>query len=1021
MSASAWQALRAICSPVRPLACPYVASRRLPYLRSTLRTTLTHRREDDPTKTPSASSNPIVETPTNLEHSVVEQQKSAGGPDDPPEKPPRPKDTGYYGSASKRAGRNVRRVKELPQVSIPSWFFDRNAITWEDLVGRQKEAGEDAALDSTKGNTRTREASDNTSRLESEQLSVNSSALPAEGSVNRYLAQHLKIDQHVLEEVISLVHAGLRIPDPNYADAVSSIKPHVVLFCPKGGASSYLDGLVQDIARTSKTDFLRLTPQDIAEIGGDYIEEPWSFQSGNLSSLGYDAAQVRDIQPSPPSEESAEQNVYEEDEENNEGEEAEEGEEQNHQAPRSTFSPRQGVYNMSVVPAFVGTFSSIRDIFKTIKSPDSNTPAGLEQPSKLTNGKSIIQMKDNTPDMKMSLLVESLLNVPELKRVTRHQTDGAPEGISEDNSSKNHSATEDTTSSESTKKINEAQRGSDGLIVLVEDYPFINMTANGAKFLDKLHDVVESRRREGQAVLIVGTASSRKTLPSGEKSAIDDAQTQPANGPIRNIVVPVKEEMDGVMSVEWKRKIRETNLRHLRDMLRRIAPVQEQVAPVIYDWDLSIESKWAFIGGLERSVWPLDKVNRTATIALGQLEKATPMGAQTIERAIEIIDASDVSKYGWLRKDKERKSKVMDSVRLPFEEGSPEDSESKMRRLRKKCNSYEKKLLNGVVDAKNIRTTFADVQAPPETIDALKTLTSLSLVRPDAFTYGVLATDRIPGLLLYGPPGTGKTLLAKAVAKESGATVLEVSGSDVYDMYVGEGEKNVKAIFTLAKKLSPCVVFIDEADAILGTRSSGHSRTSHRELINQFLREWDGMTDTSAFIMVATNRPFDLDEASLRRLPRRLLVDLPLEKDREAILKIHLKDEVLDPGVSVAHLASQTPFYSGSDLKNLCVAAALACVREEFDTAIAHNKDAPDDKYQYAAKRTLHLGNFTKAMEEISASISDDMSSLSAIRKFDEKYGDRRGRRKKLGGYGFKTVDDAEKLGSDAARVRNQT
>lgn len=234
-------------------------------------------------------------------------------------------------------------------------------------------------------------------------------------------------------------------------------------------------------------------------------------------------------------------------------------------------------------------------------------------------------------------------------------------------------------------------------------------------------------------------------------------------------------------------------------------------------------------------------------------------------------------------------------------------------------------------------------------------------------------------------------------------------------MYVGEGEKNVRAIFSLAKKLTPCIVFIDEADAILGSRGGSSNRTSHRELINQFLREWDGMNDMSAFIMVATNRPFDLDEASLRRLPRRLLVDLPVEKDREEILKIHLKDELLDPSVSLATLASQTPFYSGSDLKNLAVAAALACVREEFDDA----KTASEEQ-KYPEKRTLHERHFKKAMEEISASVSEDMGSLSAIRKFDEKYGDRRGRRKKSG-YGFLTVQEGEKAGSDAARVRNQS
>ena len=240
-------------------------------------------------------------------------------------------------------------------------------------------------------------------------------------------------------------------------------------------------------------------------------------------------------------------------------------------------------------------------------------------------------------------------------------------------------------------------------------------------------------------------------------------------------------------------------------------------------------------------------------------------------------------------------------------------------------------------------------------------------------------------------------------------------------MYVGEGEKNVRAIFSLAKKLAPCVIFMDEADAILGARGGASNRNSHRELINQFLREWDGMTEFNAFIMVATNRPFDLDEASLRRLPRRLLVDLPVEKDREAILKIHLQDEELDAGVSLSKLAADTPYYSGSDLKNLCVAAALACVREEVDGASTTvSKDSGNYRESdNRVKRVLASRHFTKAMEEISASISEDMRSLSAIRKFDEKYGDRKGRRKKLGAYGFKTNNASEKAGSDAARVRS--
>ncbi|KAH6678943.1 ATPase family AAA domain-containing protein 1-B [Plectosphaerella plurivora] len=330
-----------------------------------------------------------------------------------------------------------------------------------------------------------------------------------------------------------------------------------------------------------------------------------------------------------------------------------------------------------------------------------------------------------------------------------------------------------------------------------------------------------------------------------------------------------------------------------------------------------------------------------------------------------------------------------------------------------KYNDFEKKLLTGLIDVKEIRTTFADVHAPADTIAALKLLTSLSLRRPEAFTYGILANDRIPGCLLYGPPGTGKTLLAKAVAKESGANMLEVSGASINDMYVGQSEKNVRALFSLAKKLSPLVIFIDEADALFAARGQSRSRPSHRETINQFLREWDGMSNTKAFIMVATNRPFDLDDAVLRRLPRKILVDLPLQADRTAILKIMLKDERLDDSVSIDAIARSAVLYSGSDLKNLCVAAAMAAVQEEVEDASKHVGPEP---YVFPERRTLHKRHFDKAAGEIAASISEDMDSLKAIRKFDQKYGDQRSRQKKHKTLGFGVVQAPQD--AEDARVR---
>ncbi|CAD6580318.1 MAG: hypothetical protein ASARMPRED_009431 [Alectoria sarmentosa] len=967
--------------------------------------------EEDPSNTPwNQFVEQSIDTPHSEQTSVV-PETTAEDPNGASDNPPKPKDKSNYGSASRRAARNVKPREKPQPPHIPPWFLDSNVILRGDRTHARTTDGS-RTLIRLGGLTSDQVAQDEG------QAAAEDASLANGGSENKELDGRQQetdeglssrsrpatplLDTINMREISSVVSAGLRVPSWQGAEVSASPKPHVVLFCPKNGGSSFLDDIGLHLAEENSTDFLRLTPQDIAEIGGDYMDDLSTFRGNTLSTLGYDAQLVIAMYAPQRSEDPPEEEDFDESEE--------EEMDQSPGKPKFSVHGRVGGFNA----IHVGTFAanSFQDMFKPFVSQ-----GGPPQQTKVAGTKPAVQLKDTTPEMKMTMLVETLLNAPETKRgqpavdvpttqekqeaagvsstVSQHSPDEAPESL-----------------------FREAECESEGLIVLIQDYPQVNTTIHGGKFLDKLHEVVEVRRREGQSVLIIGTASSKDLMPSFSKSGVDLVQNDRRNLPTRTIITPINEvSPEHTFAQRHKDKIKDINMRHLKDMLRRTAPVPTQVASLISDRKSDVDSKTTFLSGLEDSVWSFDRVGRAATTALGLLEGMGEMTIKHIEQALDIIESSDTAKVDWVANEKEHREKTTKSVGS----GSEINSKERMRKLRKTCNDHEKKLLNGVVDPENIRTTFADVQASPQTIDALKTLTSLSLVRPDAFTYGVLATDRIPGLLLYGPPGTGKTLLAKAVAKESGATVLEVSGSDVYDMYVGEGEKNVRAIFTLAKKLTPCIIFIDEADAILGARTGGGNRTSHRELINQFLREWDGMTELSAFIMVATNRPFDLDEASLRRLPRRLLIDLPVEKDREAILKIHLKTEVLDPEVSVSDLASQTPFYSGSDLKNLCVAAALACVREEFDTAASHAKDTSQtEKYEYPEKRILLTRHFNKAMEEISASISEDMGSLSAIRKFDEKYGDRRGRRKK-GGFGYRTGGEGEKVGSDAARVRNQS
>ncbi|KAB2575254.1 ATPase family AAA domain-containing protein 1-B [Lasiodiplodia theobromae] len=160
--------------------------------------------------------------------------------------------------------------------------------------------------------------------------------------------------------------------------------------------------------------------------------------------------------------------------------------------------------------------------------------------------------------------------------------------------------------------------------------------------------------------------------------------------------------------------------------------------------------------------------------------------------------------------------------------------------------------------------------------------------------------------------------------------MLAITPADIWQSHVGNTEKTVKAIFSLARKLHPCIIFIDEADALFPSRRNDDQRWT-RNMFNLFLSEWDGlMTDlTSPFVLLATNRPCDLDPAVLRRAPVQIHLEMPRAKERAGILGVLLKDETLGPDITIPKLVELTPHYTGSDLKNLCVAAATECVQEQ--------------------------------------------------------------------------------------------
>jgi cell division protease FtsH len=244
--------------------------------------------------------------------------------------------------------------------------------------------------------------------------------------------------------------------------------------------------------------------------------------------------------------------------------------------------------------------------------------------------------------------------------------------------------------------------------------------------------------------------------------------------------------------------------------------------------------------------------------------------------------------------------------------------------------------------------TFDDVAGVEEAKEDLKEVVEF-LREPEKF---IRLGARIPkGVLLVGAPGTGKTLMAKAVSGEAGVPFFSISGSEFVEMFVGVGASRVRDLFDQAKRHSPCIVFVDEIDAVGRHRGAGlgGSHDEREQTLNQMLVEMDGFdTDTNIIIVAATNRPDILDPALLRpgRFDRRVILDRPDVRGREAILKVHTKGKPLDNTVDLSVLARGTPGFVGADLENLVNEAAILAARR--------NKNSiGQDEFQEAIERVI--------------------------------------------------------------------
>nr|VDD50004.1 unnamed protein product [Brassica oleracea] len=327
-------------------------------------------------------------------------------------------------------------------------------------------------------------------------------------------------------------------------------------------------------------------------------------------------------------------------------------------------------------------------------------------------------------------------------------------------------------------------------------------------------------------------------------------------------------------------------------------------------------------------------------------------------------------------------------------------------------NEFEKRIRPEVIPAKEIGVTFADIGSLDETKESLQELVMLPLRRPDLFKGGLLKPCR--GILLFGPPGTGKTMMAKAIANEAGASFINVSMSTITSKWFGEDEKNVRALFTLAAKVSPTIIFVDEVDSMLGQRTRVGEHEAMRKIKNEFMTHWDGLMSNSGdkiLVLAATNRPFDLDEAIIRRFERRIMVGLPSVESREKILRTLLSKEKTE-NLDFHELAQMTDGYSGSDLKNFCTTAAYRPVRElikqeclkdqerkKRDEAEKSSEEGSEEKEEASEERVITLRALSMedmgvAKSQVAASFAAKGAGMNELKQWNDLYGEGGSRKK---------------------------
>lgn len=338
---------------------------------------------------------------------------------------------------------------------------------------------------------------------------------------------------------------------------------------------------------------------------------------------------------------------------------------------------------------------------------------------------------------------------------------------------------------------------------------------------------------------------------------------------------------------------------------------------------------------------------------------------------LTLVSAVTFWSIKWIMNQVDPTNKNKKNARKAAEEQLRRVATNKQNVQMEKFNDYEMMIAAHLINPQEIKITWEDIAGLEGLIQELRETVILPIQRKELFANSLLTTAP-KGVLLHGPPGCGKTLIAKATAREAGTYFINLDLSILTDKWYGESQKLAAAVFTLAVKLQPCIIFIDEIDSFLRARnSSDHEATAMMKA--QFMSLWDGLiTDPNCtvIIMGATNRPQDLDRAILRRMPATFHVPMPNAAQRRQILRLILQNEPTADDVDTESIAQSTDGFSGSDLRELCRNAAVYRVRDYVRQEVNMNlnrrqRNNSDDEVYHDALRPITMDDLKYSLTKM--------------------------------------------------------